>query len=191
MNYGFVDIYRDIPADVVLEANSAKKGKGKIVLAELLKNINLDIKGVATVEDLSTMTGMKTGDTWAVSDSGTLPDGQHLSAGDLVRWTGNHWKIIFHIDLSYYATKDELDDAVSQLRTEITNAVSSEAGLRVSGDAALQDSIDTHTGRTDNPHSVTAAQVGAAKPSQLLQMRPEGTNTLRFYRVERIEEPIS
>ena len=182
MNYGFVDIFRDIPDDAVLEANSAKKGKGKIILAELLKNINLDIKGVATVEELSTMTGMKTGDTWAVSDSGTLPDGQHLSAGDLVRWTGNHWKVIFHIDLSYYATKDELADAVSQLRTEITNAVSFEAGLRVSGDAALQDAIDTHSGRTDNPHSVTAAQVGAATPDDVLRMRYAATNTLRFYR---------
>lgn len=184
MNYGFVDIYRAIPDDAVLEANSAKKGRGKIVLAELIDalKINLDIKGVATVEELATMTGMKTGDTWAVSDSGTLPDGQHLSAGDLVRWTGNHWKIIFHIDLSYYATKDELSDAVSQLRTEITNAVSSEAGLRVSGDAALQDAIDTHAGRADNPHNVTAEQVGAATPDDVLRMRYSATNTLKFYR---------
>lgn len=188
MNYGFVDIYRAIPDDAVLEANSAKKGRGKIVLAELIDalKINLDIKGVATVEELSTMTGMKTGDTWAVSDSGTLPDGQHLSAGDLVRWTGNHWKIIFHIDLSYYATKDELADAVSQLRTEITNAVSSEAGLRVSGDTALQDAIDTHAGRADNPHNVTAEQVGAYTKQEtedrVLRMQYAATNTLKFYR---------
>ena len=146
MNYGFVDIYRTIPDDAVLEANSAKKGKGKIVLADLLKNINLDIKGVATVEELSTMTGMHTGDTWAVSDSGTLPDGQHLSAGDLVRWTGNHWKVIFHIDLSYYATKEELGE---------------EATARESADEELAGNLSEHILDKDNPHEVTAGQVGA------------------------------
>lgn len=81
MSNGFVDIYRAIPDDAVLEANSAKKGKGKIVLAELIDalKINLDIKGVATVEELSTMTGMKTGDTWADCEGGVpLEDGESI-----------------------------------------------------------------------------------------------------------------
>ena len=65
-------MYRDIPVDAVLEANSARKGKGKIPLDRLAELLGFDIKGTATVEELSAMTGMQTGDTWAVSDSGTL-----------------------------------------------------------------------------------------------------------------------
>ena len=42
--------------------------------------------------------------------------------------------------------------------------------------------VETHPPRTDNPHHVTAAQVGAATPNDLLNMRYAETNTLRFYR---------
>ena len=145
MNYGFVDIYRDIPVDAVLEANSARKGKGKIPLDRLTELLGFDIKGTATVEELSAMTGMHTGDTWAVSDSGTL-SGVAVSAGDLVRWTGNHWKVVFHIDLSAYATKEELGE---------------EASERESADEEIAGYLSEHMLDRDNPHEVTAGQVGA------------------------------
>ena len=145
MNYGFVDIYRDIPVDAVLEANSARKGKGKIPLDRLTELLGFDIKGTASVEELSAMTGMQTGDTWAVSDSGTL-SGVAVSAGDLVRWTGNHWKVVFHIDLSAYATKEELGE---------------EASARESADEEIAGYLSEHMLDRDNPHNVTAGQVGA------------------------------
>lgn len=145
MNYGFVDMYRDIPDDAVLEANSARKGKGKIPLDRLTALLGFDIKGTATVEELSAMTGMHTGDTWAVSDSGTL-SGVAVSAGDLVRWTGNHWKVVFHIDLSAYATKEELGE---------------EASARESADEEIAGYLSEHMLDKDNPHEVTAGQVGA------------------------------
>ncbi len=150
MNYGFVDIFRDIPVDAVLEANSARKGKGKIPLDRLTELLGFDIKGTATVEELSAMTGMKTGDTWAVSDSGTL-SGVAVSAGDLVRWTGNHWKVVFHIDLSAYATKEELGE---------------EAGARESADEEIAGYLSEHMLDRDNPHEVTASQVGAYTKSE-------------------------
>ena len=95
---------------------------------------------------LYAMTGMKTGDTWAVSDSGTLPSGLALTAGDLVRWTGNHWKVVFHIDLSAYATKKELGE---------------EASARESADEEIAGYLSEHMLDRDNPHEVTAGQVGA------------------------------
>lgn len=148
MNYGFVDIFRDIPADAVLEANSARKGKGKIPLDRLVDmlKVEFDVKGSATVAEISAMTGMQAGDTWAVSDSGTLPSGLALTAGDLVRWDGSEWKLILHIDLSAYATKQELGE---------------EASARESADEEIAGYLSEHLQDKDNPHEVTAGQVGA------------------------------
>ena len=148
MNYGFVDMYRDIPDDAVLEANSARKGKGKIPLDRLVDmlKVEFDVKGSATVAEISAMTGMQVGDTWAVSDSGTLPSGLALTAGDLVRWDGSEWKLILHIDLSAYATKEELGE---------------EASARESADEELAGYLSEHMLDKDNPHEVTAGQVGA------------------------------
>jgi hypothetical protein len=153
MNYGFVDIYRDIPVDVVFEANSARKGKGKIPLDRLVDmlKVEFDVKGSATVAEISAMTGMHIGDTWAVSDSGTLPSGLALTAGDLVRWDGSVWKLILHIDLSAYATKQELG---------------TEESARVAGDEELAGYISEHLQDKDNPHEVTAGQVGAYTKSE-------------------------
>lgn len=54
------------------------------------------------------------------------------------------------VDLSGYAT-------TSALTTETTN--------RTSADTTITNSLNAHTARTDNPHSVTAAQVGALTQS--------------------------
>ena len=137
MNYGFVDIYRDIPVDAVLEANSARKGKGKIPLDRLVDmlKVEFDVKGSATVAEISAMTGMHTGDTWAVSDSGTLPSGLALTAGDLVMWAGDTWSRIFHLDLTGYATVEQLNAAVAALTAAINDAVATEKAQREAADA--------------------------------------------------------
>jgi len=54
------------------------------------------------------------------------------------------------------ATHNASTEAHSDIRTLVTN----EATYRASADATLQGNIDTHTGNTSNPHSVTKAQVG-------------------------------
>ena len=126
-----------------------------------------DIKGSATVAELNAMPlDQRTdGDIWAVKDSGPLvnPEGKPLAvtAGDLVMWAGNTWSRIFHLDLTGYATVEQLNAAVAALTAAINGAVATEKAQREAADAALQNSIDTHAGRTDNPHNVTAHQVGA------------------------------
>lgn len=126
-----------------------------------------DIKGSATVAELNAMPlDQRTdGDIWAVKDSGLLvnPEGEPLAvtAGDLVMWAGDTWSRIFHLDLTGYATVEQLNAAVAALTAAINDAVATEKAQREAADAALQNSIDTHAGRTDNPHNVTAHQVGA------------------------------
>ena len=126
-----------------------------------------DIKGSATVAELNTMPlDQRTdGDIWAVKDSGLLvnPEGEPLAvtAGDLVMWAGDTWSRIFHPDLTGYATVEQLNAAVVALTAAINEAVATEKARREAADAALQNSIDVHAGRMDNPHNVTAEQVGA------------------------------
>lgn len=137
-----------------------------------------DIKGSATVAELNAMPlDQRTdGDIWAVKDSGLLvnPEGEPLAvtAGDLVMWAGDAWSRIFHLDLTGYATVEQLNAAVASLTAAINDAVATEKvqreaadatekAQRESADAALQNAINTHAGRTDNPHNVTAGQVGA------------------------------
>lgn len=137
-----------------------------------------DIKGSATVAELNAMPlDQRTdGDIWAVKDSGLLvnPEGEPLAvtAGDLVMWAGDTWSRIFHLDLTGYATVDQLNAAVAALTAAINDAVATEKAQREAADAteksqreaadaALQNAINTHAGRTDNPHNVTAGQVGA------------------------------
>ena len=137
-----------------------------------------DIKGSATVAELNDMPlDQRTdGDIWAVKDSGLLvnPEGEPLAvtAGDLVMWAGDTWSRIFHLDLTGYATVEQLNAAVLSLTTAINDAVATEKAQREaadateksqreSADAALQNAINTHAGRMDNPHNVTAGQVGA------------------------------
>ena len=147
-----------------------------------------NIKGSATVIELNALplNERGDGDIWAVKDSGLLvnpySDSLAVTAGDLVMWVGNAWSRIFHLDLTGYATVDQLSAAVFALTTAINDAVAAERALREAADAALQNAINTHAGRMDNPHQVTAAQVGAATPNDLLRMRYAATNTLRFYR---------
>lgn len=115
-------------------------------------------QGKATAEQLNAipLEDRRGGDMWLCTDGGTL-NGQTpitVAPNTVVIWNGDSWSEFIHVDLSAYATK-----------AETVAMVSVEASLRSAGDAALQSSIDSHASRTDNPHQVTAAQVGAATES--------------------------
>ena len=107
-----------------------------------------DIKGSATVAELNAMPlDQRTdGDIWAVKDSGLLvnPDGEPLTvtAGDLVMWAGDTWSRIFHLDLTGYATVEQLNAAVAALTAAINDAVATEKAQREAADAALQAEIN-------------------------------------------------
>lgn len=150
----------------------------KAIAKAIRDGLVFDIKGSATVAELNAMPlDQRTdGDIWAVKDSGLLvnPDGETLAvtAGDLVMWAGDTWSRIFHLDLTGYATVEQLNAAIAALTAAINDAVATEKAQREaadaieksqreSADAALQNAINTHAGRMDNPHNVTAGQVGA------------------------------
>ena len=100
-----------------------------------------DIKGSATVAELNAMPlDQRTdGDIWAVKDSGLLvnPEGEPLAvtAGDLVMWAGDTWSRIFHLDLTGYATVEQLNAAVAALTAAINDAVATEKAQREAADA--------------------------------------------------------
>lgn len=115
-------------------------------------------QGKATAEQLNAipLEDRHGGDMWLCTDGGTL-NGQTpitVAPNTVVIWNGDSWSEFIHVDLSAYATK-----------AETVAMVSAEASARFAGDTALQRSIDEHASRTDNPHQVTAAQVGAATES--------------------------
>ena len=158
--------------------NWAMKNVAEAIAKAIRDGLVFDIKGSATVAELNAMPlGQRTdGDIWAVKDSGLLvnPHGEPLAvtAGDLVMWAGDTWSRIFHLDLTGYATVEQLNAAVASLTAAINDAVATEKAQREAADAtekaqreaadaALQNAIDIHAGRTDNPHNVTAGQVGA------------------------------
>ena len=64
-------------------------------------------KGTKTVSELNALTGQQIGDTYNVSDSGTLNAGNvEVIAGDNVAWNGTAWdKLAGTIDLSGYLQK--------------------------------------------------------------------------------------
>lgn len=132
-------------------------------------------QGKATVEQLNAipLKDRHGGDMWLCTNGGMLYGQVPITVlpNTVVVWDGDYWSEFIHVDLSAYATK-----------AEVMSMVSAEASSRVAGDNALHRSIDAHASRTDNPHQVTAAQVGAATPDDLLRMRYAATNTLRFYR---------
>lgn len=161
------------------EARDWSMANVAVAIAKAIRDgLVFDIKGSATVAELNDMPlDQRTdGDIWAVKDSGLLvnPEGEPLAvtAGDLVMWAGDTWSRIFHLDLTGYATVEQLNAAVAALTAAINDAVATEKAQREaadateksqreSADAALQNAINTHAGRTDNPHNVTAGQVGA------------------------------
>jgi len=173
----------------------AMKNVAEAIAKAIRGGLVFDIKGSATVAELNAMPlDQRTdGDIWAVKDSGLLvnPEGEPLAvtAGDLVMWAGDTWSRIFHLDLTGYATVEQLNAAVAALTAAINDAVATEKVQREAADAALQNAINTHSGRTDNPHNVTAEQIGAVDAeyvdAHVLKIAPPeaaGAGEVIFYR---------
>lgn len=167
----------------------------KAIAKAIRDGLVFDIKGSATVAELNAvpLDQRTDGDIWAVKDSGLLvnPEGEPLAvtAGDLVMWAGDTWARIFHLDLTGYATVEQLNAAVLSLTAAINDAVATEKAQREDADAALQNAINTHSGRTDNPHNVTAEQIGAVDAeyvdAHVLKIAPPeaaGAGEVIFYR---------
>lgn len=120
----------------------AMKNVAEAIAKAIRDGLIFDIKGSATVAELNTVPiDQRTdGDIWAVKDSGFLvnPQGEPLAvtAGDLVMWAGDTWYRIFHLDLTGYATVEQLNAAVLSLTAAINESVAEERVLREAADAA-------------------------------------------------------
>ncbi len=84
-------------------------------IQEAIENLGpLHIVGEATCDEINTMTGMKAGDVYSITDSGTI-DGKSIVSGDEVAYTtSDEWIIIGRdvvLDLTAYYRKDETSGA--------------------------------------------------------------------------------
>lgn len=119
----------------------AMKNVAEAIAKAIRDGLVFDIKGSAAVAELNAMPlDQRTdGDIWAVKDSGLLvnPEGEPLAvtAGDLVMWAGDTWSRIFHLDLTGYATVEQLNSAVASLTAAINDAVATEKAQREAADA--------------------------------------------------------
>ena len=132
-----------------VEARDWSMGNVAEAIARAIRDgLVFDIKCSATVAELNAIPIDKRvdGDIWAVKDSGFLvnPQGELLAvtAGDLVMWAGNTWSRIFHLDLTGYATVDQLNAAVLALTAAINESVATERAQREAADTALQAEIN-------------------------------------------------
>jgi len=132
-------------------------------------------KGVKTVEELEYLAGMSVNDVYAVSDSGTLvnPDGTALVIvkGDLVQYDGTKWVLM--IRLTNYVSFEKFKDTVEMLTAAIASAFAAEHAY-----------TREHREDFNNPHRVTAEQVGAESAEDALRIDPSyhESHVLRFYR---------
>jgi len=84
-------------------------------IQEAIANLGpLHIVGEATCDEINTMTSMKAGDVYSITDSGTI-DGKSVMSGDEVAYTtSDDWIIIGRdvaLDLTAYYRKDETSGA--------------------------------------------------------------------------------
>lgn len=132
-------------------------------IADAIKNGGGGIHwvGSLSVEEINNLENPETGGIYGVKDGGEIvnPDGSRITVGpnDVVLWNGEKWASFIDIDLDGYAKKED-----------VTAAVAAEAALRVGGDAENArlirnnaEAIESHVADKDNPHEVTAEQVGA------------------------------
>lgn len=93
------------------------------IVKAIKRGSSIRVLGSATCREISRLEDMSDGDIWTVKDSGSIrnPDGSVLNvqAGDLVRYDGAQWTQFLHLDLSGYATDDELNSAIRNLSNSV------------------------------------------------------------------------
>lgn len=171
----------------------AMKNVAEAIAKAIRDGLIFDIKGSATVAELNAIPidQRADGDIWAVKDSGFLvnPHGEPLAvtAGDLVMWAGDTWSRIFHLDLTGYATVEQLNAAVFSLTTAINESVATEksqreaadaaeASLRSSADTALQNSISEEASTRASADEDLAQQIEDSRIDVDESLDTESTN---------------
>lgn len=105
------------------DSDEAMERIAEPIARAICDGVDFSIKGTATVAEINAMQDMEDGDTWAVTDSGTITNSDEttveVTAGDLVRWNGERWVRFLHIDLSGYVTDGEFAAAIAVLAARI------------------------------------------------------------------------
>lgn len=136
-----VEVVDNLESDASDKALSAKQGK---VLMNEISTITGKIsavytpKGSKTFEELPT--DAKAGDVYNVTNAFTL-DGKKYPVGTNVVWTGTEWDALGgSVDLSNYATKDEVSEGVQDAKDytneEISSLSNSVEGVRATANEA-------------------------------------------------------
>ncbi|SHH24526.1 Collagen triple helix repeat-containing protein [Fibrobacter sp. UWH9] len=103
--------------------NKAIENFADPIAKAIKRGSSIRVLGSATCREISLLEDMSDGDIWTVKDSGSIrnPDGSVLNvqAGDLVRYDGSQWTQFLHLDLSGYATDDELNSAIRNLSNNV------------------------------------------------------------------------
>lgn len=103
--------------------NKAIENFADPIAKAIKRGSSIRVLGSATCREISLLEDMSDGDIWTVKDSGSIrnPDGSVLNvqAGDLVRYDGSQWTQFLHLDLSGYATDDELNSAIRNLSNSV------------------------------------------------------------------------
>ena len=158
------------------------KNVAEAIAKAIRDGLVFNIKGSATVIELNALplNERGDGDIWAVKDSGLLvnpySDSLAVTAGDLVMWVGNAWSRIFHLDLTGYATVDQLSAAVLTLTTAINDAVAAERALREAADTALQNSITEEASTRASADEDLAQQIEDSRIDVDESLDTESTN---------------
>lgn len=171
MAYSGIDIVHEYSIDgsiyidhgfVVLKDSS---GTTRVPLNDLQ-----GFKGVKTVEELESLSGMSVNDVYAASNSGTFVnnDGTALVIvkGDLVQYDGSKWVLL--IRLTNYVPFEKFTETIEMLTAAVASAFAAEH-------AYTREHIE-ETWESGNPHNINAIIADG------LRMAPGGEHVLKFYR---------
>lgn len=167
-------------------AKAIKNGGGNIHWVDLL-----------SVSEINSIENPEKDGVYGIKDGGVIvnSDGSLLEVGtnDAVMWNGEKWTTFLHIDLTDYATEEELSSAIAAATTALSDAIASEASMRGAADESISKDLADHEGNKTNPHGVTATQVKAVSYEQqsLSESQKEQVRqNVSIYSKEQVDEFI-
>lgn len=131
------------------DRNTSMRAVANDIADAIEKGARIQFKASATCFQINSipMEQRVPGDIYLATDAGVLVGEVPLAVqpNTAVLWDGRSWKTFLSLNLDNYYNKEQIDGAVNVLRLL----------------------IDGHATRTDNPHNVTAEQVGAISATAL------------------------
>lgn len=148
------------------EANSiVAEGLAESIDRAIDDGIDLTFKGILRCSDINLLTDKKSGDLYTCSDAGVLNGSVQLpvTKTSVVLWTGDRFKLFLVVPEQVTpGSQISIDGFFSQTsRNPVENR------LVTAALAATINAINLHVQNQENPHNVTAEQVGAISATAL------------------------